>query len=151
MGGRAGGREGGREGGGERRREGGRERRREGEREGEKEGERGRKGEGEGKRERKRERGRELTPPPSIPHTFALHLHLHPHQNLNRASSAYHNKLAEINLWMGHNNLPSEMRERIHDYYSCIYMRHQGIDENKILDELPEQLRSDVALYQHKE
>ncbi|GMH90312.1 hypothetical protein TrVE_jg4805 [Triparma verrucosa] len=70
---------------------------------------------------------------------------------LNQAKRHFEEKLQQVNEYMREKKLPSDLRERVRDYY---HIQHSGgkiFDENAILGELAPSLRSEVLVFNSRE
>uniref|UniRef100_A0A8C4Q3B9 Cyclic nucleotide-binding domain-containing protein n=1 Tax=Eptatretus burgeri TaxID=7764 RepID=A0A8C4Q3B9_EPTBU len=67
-------------------------------------------------------------------------------QSLDSSRRQYQEKYKQVEQYMSFHKLPSELRQKIHDYYEN---RYQGkiFDEDSILEELNEPLRQEIVNY----
>jgi len=49
--------------------------------------------------------------------------------------------------WMSHVKLPALVIDRVRRYNKYISNKYHGLDENQILDDLPDSIRSEVLEY----
>ncbi|XP_033634131.1 potassium/sodium hyperpolarization-activated cyclic nucleotide-gated channel 2-like [Asterias rubens] len=71
-------------------------------------------------------------------------------QSMDSSSRQYREKLKQVEEYMAYRRLPSEMRERITDYYDYRY-HGKMFTESVIFDEISVKLREDVANYNCRE
>lgn len=64
----------------------------------------------------------------------------------NSAAAQFRQKMEHVKHYMGYRQLPMDLRERVLGYYEYLWSRHSGLDENVILNDLPNQLRLEVSL-----
>ncbi|BDA48837.1 Potassium/sodium hyperpolarization-activated cyclic nucleotide-gated channel [Coccomyxa sp. Obi] len=67
--------------------------------------------------------------------------------HLNAASSEYTAKITALNQYMAHRRLPQGLRQRIRDSYEARWKAEKHFDEDEIMQELPNSLRTEVCLY----
>lgn len=66
--------------------------------------------------------------------------------NLDSNSAKNRQRLDEIKLYMKYRKLPSYLTSKIINYYTFLFKSRKGWDEEKILNDLPQYLRVEVAL-----
>jgi hypothetical protein len=71
--------------------------------------------------------------------------------NLDATAQAYRQKMDRINEYMRFREIPLNLQKRIRSYYDYVWARNKGLDENRIISELPRALHTDVALHLHRE
>eukprot|EP00002_Diphylleia_rotans_P025219 TRINITY_DN4986_c0_g1_i6.p1 TRINITY_DN4986_c0_g1~~TRINITY_DN4986_c0_g1_i6.p1 ORF type:complete len:1636 (+),score=306.35 TRINITY_DN4986_c0_g1_i6:100-5007(+) len=71
--------------------------------------------------------------------------------SINSEANANQQKLINVEEYMKLRDLPPDLRQRIRNYYDIIWNRHKGLNESDILDQLPHNLRSEVALFLYKD
>eukprot|EP00002_Diphylleia_rotans_P001080 TRINITY_DN10594_c0_g1_i2.p1 TRINITY_DN10594_c0_g1~~TRINITY_DN10594_c0_g1_i2.p1 ORF type:complete len:1147 (+),score=246.34 TRINITY_DN10594_c0_g1_i2:43-3483(+) len=71
--------------------------------------------------------------------------------SLNADVQANRQKLTNLEDYMNLRDLPSDLRDRIRHYYDIIWNRHKGLNEGQILNQMPYNLRSEVALFLYKD
>lgn len=59
----------------------------------------------------------------------------------------YQRKMEEISIYMAYRRLPIKLQQRIQNYYEYLWSRRKGLDEEDLLQNLPESLRAEVALF----
>eukprot|EP00002_Diphylleia_rotans_P023918 TRINITY_DN4714_c0_g1_i4.p1 TRINITY_DN4714_c0_g1~~TRINITY_DN4714_c0_g1_i4.p1 ORF type:complete len:1498 (-),score=299.51 TRINITY_DN4714_c0_g1_i4:714-5207(-) len=70
---------------------------------------------------------------------------------LDAASSRLLQNASLLRKYMTYHKLPQELRIRITSYFDATWTRERGLDEHRILDDLPSALRSEIAVYIHRE
>ncbi|CAL5223621.1 g6162 [Coccomyxa viridis] len=64
--------------------------------------------------------------------------------HLNAASSEYTAKITALNQYMAHRKLPQGLRQRIRDSYEARWKAEKHFDEEEIMHELPNSLRTEA-------
>lgn len=67
--------------------------------------------------------------------------------NLDFARNQHLDKMQRINAFMRYNDIPRELRDRVHGYYAYLWQTRRGFDESSVLAELPPAIRMDVELH----
>ena len=67
--------------------------------------------------------------------------------NANQAADSFRDRMALLQLYMQHQEIPRELQNRISNYYRYTWSLHKGLDVRMILEDLPTHLRSDVSLF----
>lgn len=63
------------------------------------------------------------------------------------AYSDYLIKIEKIKSWMEYMKLPKELSQRVLEYHSCVWKKFRGINENEILNQLPDSIKDDILIY----
>lgn len=71
--------------------------------------------------------------------------------NINAQAHAFRQKMDAINDYMRFREIPDELQERVRSYYDYVWARNKGLNESKIIADLPAALQIDLALYLHRE
>lgn len=71
--------------------------------------------------------------------------------NLDLTRADYRRKMEEITSFMNYRSVSPELQRRVQDYYEHLWESRLGKDENEILSEIPDPLRTDLALYMRKD
>ncbi|MDJ0556361.1 MAG: ion transporter [Microcoleaceae cyanobacterium MO_207.B10] len=71
--------------------------------------------------------------------------------NLDAAQARYRAKLDQIQIYMRENRIPSNLQQKIRDYYQYRWIENRDIRDYHILEELPYPLKMKLALQLHKE
>lgn len=66
---------------------------------------------------------------------------------IDYARVLFNNRMDRVDAFMQHHDLPRNLRRRIRNYYRYLWDSRLGVDENVLTLELPEGLRTDVALF----
>jgi CRP-like cAMP-binding protein len=71
--------------------------------------------------------------------------------NFNANSTNYHRKMEAVYATMSKMDLPHKLRERVHEYYTHVWLEYEALDGNihKFRDELTHTLRIEIGLYKH--
>jgi voltage-gated potassium channel len=71
--------------------------------------------------------------------------------NMDIVKAGYRKKLEEVSAFLNYRSIPPEMQLKVQEYYEHIFESHLGNDESSVLDEIPDPLRSDLALYMRQD
>jgi len=71
--------------------------------------------------------------------------------NLDSNSSKFREKMDTINDYMKYRSLEEGIRSQVRTYYNYIWNSRKGLDETKILEDLPDFLKMTVALHLNKD
>jgi voltage-gated potassium channel len=71
--------------------------------------------------------------------------------NLDVARSAYQRRLEEVNAYLRAQRIPSDMQERVRDYYSYLWEKQRGVDVTNVLDDIPHGLSQEILLFLNRE
>lgn len=71
--------------------------------------------------------------------------------NMDIVKAGYRKKLEEVTAFLNYRSVPPEMQNRVQEYYEHIWESRLGHDESTLLNEIPEPLRSDIALYMRQD
>lgn len=66
--------------------------------------------------------------------------------NLNEAAHTFHTKMINIQSFMQYKKLPLHIQQRARKYHDYLWDCHQGIDPNKVLENLPKGLRDAILV-----
>ncbi|KAL9644352.1 hypothetical protein ABK040_005810 [Willaertia magna] len=72
-------------------------------------------------------------------------------QNINVTESAFVEKFDAISDYLNYRNLPPDLQNRVKQYYRYLWKSRKGLDESKIISELPDFLKIDVAMQLNSE
>ena len=67
--------------------------------------------------------------------------------NIDLAQSHYMETMERLTAFMRYRNIPLALQRRLRDYYAYLWENRMGFDELSVLEELPDSLRSEVALF----
>ena len=71
--------------------------------------------------------------------------------NLDLLKAGYRKKLEEITAFLNYRSIPPYMQKRVQDYYDHLWESRLGHEEDAILGNIPEPLKTDLALYMRKD
>eukprot|EP00002_Diphylleia_rotans_P011640 TRINITY_DN2294_c0_g1_i1.p1 TRINITY_DN2294_c0_g1~~TRINITY_DN2294_c0_g1_i1.p1 ORF type:complete len:293 (-),score=40.41 TRINITY_DN2294_c0_g1_i1:447-1325(-) len=71
-------------------------------------------------------------------------------ENLDRTQARFRDRLQGVNEYMRYRKLPETTRTRVREYYERIWYLNQGLDETAIIEDLPRDLRTEVATFVHQ-
>jgi hypothetical protein len=71
--------------------------------------------------------------------------------NLDSTAVMFREKLDSITAYMHYKEIPTAIQARVHDYYEYLWHRQKGLDESEILRDLPNSMRTDIALYLNRD
>jgi voltage-gated potassium channel len=67
--------------------------------------------------------------------------------NIDVAKSHYLEKMERLAAFMRYRNIPPILQRRLRDYYTYLWENRLGYDESTVMAELPDSLRTEVALF----
>ena len=67
--------------------------------------------------------------------------------NFNRAYIRHINKVNLLKQWIDTNQLPKSLRSRILNYYDLLWRKLNGSNDDEVLNDIPEALRTDISNY----
>eukprot|EP01059_Diplonema_ambulator_P009705 TRINITY_DN19649_c1_g1_i1.p2 TRINITY_DN19649_c1_g1~~TRINITY_DN19649_c1_g1_i1.p2 ORF type:complete len:340 (+),score=129.83 TRINITY_DN19649_c1_g1_i1:1786-2805(+) len=72
-------------------------------------------------------------------------------QNLDSSGAAFRQKMDAVNDYMRYRKISAEMQARIKEYYTYLWQSRRGLDEARLIQELPVYLQEEVSLFLNKE
>jgi len=72
-------------------------------------------------------------------------------RHLREDKDEWRERIARIKLFMSNKNLSPELAERVLQYYDQLWSRKEGLEEESILEDLPKNLRTEVAFHMNGE
>ena len=67
--------------------------------------------------------------------------------NMDLAKTHYREKMERLAAFMRYRNIPPTLQRRLRDYYAYLWENRLGYDESTVLADLPESLRTEVAVF----
>ena len=67
-------------------------------------------------------------------------------RNMDVQKSNFLNQVDSIKLYLRYRGIPDHLNERVRNYYDYRWKNHRGLDEQHMLNDLPEPLRLDVMM-----
>jgi voltage-gated potassium channel len=67
--------------------------------------------------------------------------------NIDLAKTHYRENMERLAAFMRYRNIPPTLQRRLRDYYAYLWENHLGYDESTVLADLPDSLRTEVALF----
>lgn len=67
--------------------------------------------------------------------------------NVDVLKAGYRKKVEEISAFLSYRNVPIEMQKKVQEYYEHLWESRMGHDEEAVLEDIPEPLKTDLALY----
>ena len=67
--------------------------------------------------------------------------------NLDMAKRHYMESMERLGAFLRYRNIPLDLQRRLRDYYSYLWENRMGYDEAAVMADLPQGLRTEVALY----
>ncbi len=67
--------------------------------------------------------------------------------NLDVARSAYQHRLDEVNAYLHAQRIPSDLQERVRDYYSYLWAEQRGVSATSVLQDIPRNLGQEILLF----
>jgi voltage-gated potassium channel len=67
--------------------------------------------------------------------------------NLDIARTAYQHRLDEVNAYLHAQRIPSELQERVRDYYSYLWAEQRGVSATTVLEDIPRNLSQEILMF----
>ena len=67
--------------------------------------------------------------------------------SLQAARNNHREHMESVEQYLRTRRIPAHLGTRVHDYYEYVWSRHQGLNEQAMLRDLPESLRLDIMLH----
>ena len=67
--------------------------------------------------------------------------------NLQAAKSSYWEHIESVEEYLRARRIPAYLGTRVHNYYEYLWDRHKGLNEQGLLQDLPESMRLDIMLH----
>lgn len=67
--------------------------------------------------------------------------------NLDMAKRHHMESMERLGAFLRHRNIPIDLQRRLRDYYAYLWENRMGYDESSVMADLPQGLRTEVALY----
>ena len=67
--------------------------------------------------------------------------------NMDLAETHYREKMERLAAFMRYRNIPPTLQRRLRDYYAYLWENRLGYDESSVLADLPDSLRTEVAVF----
>lgn len=71
--------------------------------------------------------------------------------NLDVAKTAYRRRLDEINAFLYAQKIPSDLQNRVRDYYSYLWEQQRGVSSIQLLNDFPRSISQEILLFLNKE
>jgi hypothetical protein len=71
--------------------------------------------------------------------------------NLDIARSSYQRRLDEVNAYLRSQRIPSDLQERVRDYYSYLWEKQRGISASSVLNDIPRGLSQEILMFLNRE
>ena len=71
--------------------------------------------------------------------------------NMHATVSQFRQKMSLVEEYMNQRNIPKDVQARIRQHYGYLADRHQYLDDNAILEEMPSYLKREIALFMNYE
>jgi hypothetical protein len=71
--------------------------------------------------------------------------------NMDSAEAAFRERMDAINDYMRYRRLPLDLQNRVRSYYAYLWKSRKGMDEAQVLEDLPEYLRKEVAMFLNRD
>jgi voltage-gated potassium channel len=67
--------------------------------------------------------------------------------NIDVAKSQFRERVENVDTFLKYRNIPSDLQKRIHDYYDYLWESRRGYEESKLLQDLPQSLKTQVSFF----
>ena len=67
--------------------------------------------------------------------------------NLQAARNNHWEHMESVEQYLRSRQVPAHLGNQVHNYYEYLWSNHQGLNEGKLLDDLPESLRMEIMLH----
>lgn len=71
--------------------------------------------------------------------------------NMDILKAGYKKRVEEVTAFLNYKSIPIDMKKRVLHYYDYLWESRLGHDESRILDDVPEPLRTDLAMYMRQD
>lgn len=71
--------------------------------------------------------------------------------NLDATAQAYRQKMDGVNNFLRLREVPFGLQDRVRNYYDYLWSRNKGIQEEEILTDLPNSLRTEVSMFLYRD
>ena len=71
--------------------------------------------------------------------------------NLDVARSNYQRRLDEVNAYLRAQRIPTDLQDRVRNYYSYLWTRQRGVSASSILDDIPKSLSQEILMFLNRE
>ncbi|MES0488717.1 MAG: ion transporter [Leptospirales bacterium] len=71
--------------------------------------------------------------------------------NMDLVKAGYRKKMEEITAFLNYRSVPPELQQRVHEYYEHLWESRLGHDEESVLNDIPNPLKTDLALYMRQD
>ncbi len=71
--------------------------------------------------------------------------------NIDIAKSQYQEKMEKVTTFMKYKHIPSDLKDKINDYYEYLWESRRGYDESSILADLPKPLQTSISLFLNRD
>ena len=71
--------------------------------------------------------------------------------NLDVSKSAHRERLEQVTAFMRSQRVPTELQERVRDYYSYVWAKQKGVDATNALEGIPQSLTQEILLFLNRD
>ena len=71
--------------------------------------------------------------------------------NLDVARSAFQRRLDEVNAYLHAQHIPSDLQERVRDYYSYLWAEQRGVSATSVLEDIPRNLSQEILMFLNRD
>jgi len=71
--------------------------------------------------------------------------------NIDMVRAGYRKKMEEISAFLKYRSIPQTMQKKVQEYFEHLWESRMGHDEERFLNEIPEPLKTDIALFMRKD
>jgi voltage-gated potassium channel len=71
--------------------------------------------------------------------------------NLDVARSTYQHRLDEVNAYLRAQRIPTDLQDRVRDYYSYLWAKQRGVSTTSVLRDIPPSLTQEILMFLNRE
>lgn len=71
--------------------------------------------------------------------------------NIDVAKTQFRERVENVDTFLKYRNIPSDLQKRIHDYYDYLWESRRGYEESKLLEDLPQSLKTQVSFFLNRD
>lgn len=71
--------------------------------------------------------------------------------NIDTARAQFRERMEKVSTFMRNHDVPADLQSRVRNYYNYLWDSRRGSDESDVLNDLPQNLKVDVALFLNRD